>query len=117
MGIWLRDYRSLASSTGAAVIGHLAWNGHAATLPLSFGFLILVLLQANRWAAYAVAVAYYGASTLPLIPGANAFLMRTLDRLRVWFCGPPQVCFYPSPRGFSTSEHRELVSGQHRSPC
>jgi hypothetical protein len=73
MGIWFSLHRTLASVLVAAVIGTLAWSGHAATLPLSFGFLLLVLLQATRWAAYAVALAYYAASTWPLVLGANAF--------------------------------------------
>jgi hypothetical protein len=73
MGAWLSDYRTLASGLVAAAIGNLAWSGHAATLPLSSGLLFLVLLQTNRRAAYAVALAYYAASTWALVPGANAF--------------------------------------------
>jgi hypothetical protein len=82
MGIWFSDHRTLASGVVAAVIGTLAWSGHAATLPLSFGFLLLVLSQASRWAAYAVALAYYAASTWPLVPGANAFFGACSQPLR-----------------------------------
>jgi hypothetical protein len=73
MGIWFSDHRTIASTLVAAVVGAIGWSGHAATLPLTCGFLLVVLVQANRWAAYSVALAYYAASSWPLVPGAKAF--------------------------------------------
>ena len=73
MYTWLSEHRTIAESLAAAVCGAVGWSGHAATLPLSFGFLLLILVQPNRWAAYRVALAYYAASTWPLVPGANTF--------------------------------------------
>ena len=87
MGIWFSHHRTLASVVVAAVIGTFAWSGRAATLPLSFGLLLLVLLQANRRAAYAVALAYYAASTWPLVPGANTFFganSHPFDGVALW---------------------------------
>jgi len=73
MGTWIAEYRTVASSLAAAIAGSLAWSGHIAALPLSFGFLILALLQADRWATSSVALAYYASSTWPLVPGAKSF--------------------------------------------
>jgi hypothetical protein len=73
VGTWLSQHRAIASSVLAAVVGAVAWGGHADTVTLSFVFLPLVLLQANRWAAYRVGLAYYIGSTWPLVPGANTF--------------------------------------------
>jgi hypothetical protein len=73
MGTWLIRHRALASNFLVALLGAVAWSGHDACLALSFGFLPLFLLQANRWAAYKVALAYYAGATWPLVPGANTF--------------------------------------------
>jgi hypothetical protein len=87
MGTWLSHHRTIASSLVAAVVGAVGWSGHAATLPLSFGFLLVVLVQANRWAAYSVALAYYAASSWPLLPGAKSFFgpnSHFLQGLTLW---------------------------------
>lgn len=73
MGTSLTSHRAIIGSLAAALFGSFGWNGHEATLPLSFGFLVLVVLQANRWAAFSVALSYYAASSWPLVHGAKAF--------------------------------------------
>jgi hypothetical protein len=73
MGNWLATHPTIVSSFAAAALGAVAWSGHAATLPLSFSFLPLTLIQPNRWSAYGVAFPYYAASTWSLVPGAKTF--------------------------------------------
>jgi hypothetical protein len=73
MGIWLIRHRALASSFLAALLGAVAWSGHDACIPLSFGVLLLLVLQPRRLAAYRLALAYYAGATWPLVRGANTF--------------------------------------------
>ena len=76
MGTALQRRRTIIMGLAAALIGGIAWSGYVATLPVCFGFLILVIVQADRWAALSVALCYYAGSSWPLVPGANAFLDR-----------------------------------------
>jgi hypothetical protein len=73
MGTSLKEQQTMISGLAAALIGVIGWSGQAATLPLSFVFLLLVTVQANRWAAFSVALSYYAGSSWPLVPGAKAF--------------------------------------------
>lgn len=73
MGTSLTSQRTIIGCLVAALIGAIGWSGHAAMLPLSFGFLLLVLMQPDRWAAFSVALFYYAAASWPLVPGAQAF--------------------------------------------
>lgn len=73
MGTSFSSHRTLASNLAAAGVGALTWSGQVTTLPLSFIFVVLVLVQPNRRAAYCVALSYYSASSWSLVPGAHAF--------------------------------------------
>src|SRR5579862_4743152 len=73
MDTWLDTHCTLIGSILAAASGALAWTGQVELLPTASVFLLLVLIQPSRRAAYAVAASYYAASSWSLVPGAHAF--------------------------------------------
>ncbi len=66
--------RLFVFSVAAAAVGGVAWSGHLAALAVSVVFPPLCFAQDRRLGAYAVAAAYYGAASWPLIGVAALFL-------------------------------------------
>ncbi len=80
-------HRLLVFSVAAAAVGGVAWSGHLAALVLSVAFPPLCFVQDRRLGAYAVAAAYYGAASWPLIGVAALFLgpgASTASGVMIW---------------------------------
>lgn len=73
----------------ASVVSAVAWSGHAAAIPVSLAFLLLLNCARSRKAVFALATGYYAGATWQIIPGAGAFFghhATPVQILTLWAC-------------------------------